>query len=182
MAKRLNKAQDSVTGMLSVSRIRGIMTREKKQEFTLKITQANKTGLVVILYEMTLAFLEDASAAFDAGDKAEFKKSIGKAKDCIDELIASLDLSYDIALKLHSLYFFYKRQLSTAAIQGKREPMEPVVDMLKELKKSYEKVASQDTSAPLMKNTQAVYAGLTYGKGSLNVDLADQGADRGFRI
>ena len=60
--------------------------------------------------------------------------------------------------------------------------MEPVVDMLKELKKSYEKVASQDTSAPLMKNTQAVYAGLTYGKGSLNVDLADQGADRGFRI
>ena len=182
MAKRLNKAQDSVTGMLSVSRIRGIMTREKKQEFTLKITQANKTGLVVILYEMTLAFLEDASEAFDAGDKAAFTKSIGKAKDCIDELSVFLELSYDTALKLHSLYFFYKRQLSTADIQGKRELMEPVVDMLKELKKSYEKVASQDTSAPLMKNTQAVYAGLTYGKGSLNVDLADQGADRGFRI
>ena len=81
------------------------MTKEKKQEFTLKITQANKTGLVVILYEMTLAFLEDASAAFDAGDKAEFKKSIGKAKDCIDELIASLDLSYDRSQAPQPLFF-----------------------------------------------------------------------------
>ncbi len=158
------------------------MTKEKKQEFTLRITQANKTGLVVILYDMTLAYLEDASVAFDEKDKAEYKKSIGKAKDCLDELIASLDLSYGIALNLHSLYFFYKRQLSTAAIQGKRELMDSVAGMLKELKQSYEKVASQDTSAPLMENTQAVYAGLTYGKGSLNVGLADQSADRGFRV
>ncbi len=158
------------------------MTKEKKQEFTLRITQANKTGLIVILYEMTLTFLEDALEELDTGKRAEFKKSIKKAKACLDELIESLDLSYDIALNLHSLYYFYKRQLSTAAVQGKKELVESVADMLKELKKSYEKVASQDNSAPLMQNTQAVYAGLTYGKGSLNVDLADQSTNRGFRI
>ena len=60
--------------------------------------------------------------------------------------------------------------------------MESVVNMLKELKQSYEQVASQDTSAPLVENAQVVYAGLTYGKGSLNVDLADQSTNRGFRI
>ncbi|MCI6812410.1 MAG: flagellar protein FliS [Lachnospiraceae bacterium] len=158
------------------------MTKEKKQEFTLRITQANKTQLIVILYEMTLAFLEDASLAFDTGDKQEYKKNVRKAKDCLDELIASLDLNYEIALSLHSLYYFYKRQLSSAAIQEKKELLKPVEDMLKELKQSYEKVASQDTSAPLMENAQVVYAGLTYGKGSLNVDLADQSTNRGFRI
>ena len=35
------------------------MTRELKQEFTLKISQANKTELAVILYEMLLAYLEE---------------------------------------------------------------------------------------------------------------------------
>ena len=39
------------------------MTNEKKQEYTRKITQANGTGLVVILYDMTLTFLEDAEKA-----------------------------------------------------------------------------------------------------------------------
>lgn len=158
------------------------MTKEKKQEFTLRITQANKTGLIVILYDMTLAFLEEAKEAFDEGNIQEYKKGLEKAEGCLDELINSLHLEYEIALTLHSLYYFYKRQLATARIQEKKELMEPVANMIKELKQSYEKIASQDTSAPLMENAQAVYAGLTYGKGSLNVNLADQGTNRGFRI
>ncbi|MBQ9990878.1 MAG: flagellar protein FliS [Lachnospiraceae bacterium] len=158
------------------------MTKEKKQEFTLRISQANKTGLIVILYDMTLAFLEEAGEAFDLGQMQNYKDGIKKAENCLDELVASLDLEYEIALTLHSLYYFYKRQLASARVQEKKELMEPVVKMIKELKQSYEQVASLDTSAPLMENAQTVYAGLTYGKGSLNVDLADQSTNRGFRI
>ena len=36
------------------------MTQEKKQEFTLKISQANKTQLITILYEMVIEYLNDA--------------------------------------------------------------------------------------------------------------------------
>ena len=36
------------------------MTKECKQQFTLRITQANKTELIVILYEMLLAYTQDA--------------------------------------------------------------------------------------------------------------------------
>ena len=43
------------------------MTTEKKQMFTRRITQANKTQLTVIVYEMLSAYLEDARAAHDAG-------------------------------------------------------------------------------------------------------------------
>ena len=39
------------------------MTKECKQQFTLRITQANATQLVVILYEMTLQYLADAEQA-----------------------------------------------------------------------------------------------------------------------
>ena len=39
------------------------MKKEEKQDFTLRITQANPTQLVVILYEMLLCYLEDAMQA-----------------------------------------------------------------------------------------------------------------------
>ena len=158
------------------------MTREKKQEFTLRITQANKTGLVVILYDMTLTFLEDAVMEFDKGNIMEYKKNIDGAKKCLDELLASLHSAYDISESLRGLYYFYKRELTSGAVQQKKEFVLPVMEMIKELKESYEKVASQDSSPPLMQNTQTVYAGLTYGKRSLNVNLADQGINRGFRV
>ena len=44
------------------------MTSELKQQFTLKISQANKTRLVVILYEMMLVYIEEARQANEAGD------------------------------------------------------------------------------------------------------------------
>lgn len=158
------------------------MTKEQKQEFTLRITQANKTGLVVILYDMTLTYLEDAIRGYNAENIAEYKENIVRAKNCIDELLNSLHMEYKLASVLKGLYYFYKRELTTAAVQENKELVIPVMEMIKELKESYEKIASQDTSAPLMENTQAVYAGLTYGRTSLNVNLADQGTDRGFRV
>ena len=41
------------------------MTKECKQQFTLRITQANSTQLIVILYEMTLQYLADGEQAVD---------------------------------------------------------------------------------------------------------------------
>ena len=158
------------------------MKKEKKQEFTLRITRANKTQLVVILYDMVLVYLEDSLEAFENEDYKEYKWNIERAKDCIDELLNSLHMEYEIAGILWGLYFFYKRELTTAAVQNKKELVLPVMQMIQELKESYEQISSQDTSAPIMENAQTVYAGLTYGRTSLNVDLSDQGTNRGFCV
>ena len=158
------------------------MKKEKKQEFTLRISKANKTQLVVILYDMVLEYLKDSLESLEKEDYKEFKWNIERAKDCIDELLNSLHLEYEIAGILRGLYFFYKRELSTAAITGHKEKVLPVMEMIQELKESYEKVSMEDTSAPIMENTQTIYAGLTYGKDSLNVSLSDQGTNRGICI
>ena len=158
------------------------MKKEKKQEFTLRITRANKTQMIVILYDMTLVYLEDSLEAFENNDYAAYKWNIERAKDCIDELLNSLHMEYEIAGVLKGLYFFYKRELTSAAIKKDREKVIPVMEMIQELKESYEKIETQDTSAPIMENAQAIYAGLTYGKDSLNVSLSDQGTNRGFCI
>jgi flagellar protein FliS len=39
-----------------------------------------------------------------------------------------------------------------------------------------------DVSAPIMENVQSIFAGLTYGKGNLVENLADQGSNRGYYI
>ena len=158
------------------------MNKDKKQEFTLKISNANKTEMVVILYDMTIEYLQDALEEFDANNVETFKWNIEKAKDCLDELLNSLHMEYEPAGVLKSLYFFYKREITTAEVRQIKEKIFPVIKMLQELKESYEKIASQDTSSPIMENTQTVYAGLTYGKNSLNIDLSDQSIDRGFRV
>lgn len=158
------------------------MKKEQKQEYILRITHANKTQLVVILYDMVLTYLEDSLTAFKNKDYIEYKWNINKAKECIDELLNSLHMEYEIAATLKSLYFFYKRELTTAAIQNKNELVLPIIQMIRELKQSYEQAVALDDSAPIMQNTQTVYTGLTYGKDSLNVDLSDQGMNRGFRV
>lgn len=158
------------------------MTKEKKQEFTLRITKANKSQMIVILYDMILQYLQDAISDYEKGKLKEYQKNVGYAKNCIDELLNSLNFQYEIANVLRGLYYFYKRELSTAAIQQKQELLPPVIKMIEELRKSFEQTAKEDQSAPIMENTQTVYAGLTYGKDSLNLNLSDQGSNRGFRV
>ena len=85
------------------------MTKELKQEFTLRITQANKTQLITILYEMVLLYLEEAKAAIDADDKTECKAAIRKIRGCMDELIASLHLEYELAQNLLQLYLYINK-------------------------------------------------------------------------
>ena len=63
------------------------MTKECKQQFTLRITQANATQLVVILYEMTLQYLADAE---QAAEDAQFLEAVRKTRGCINELLNSL--------------------------------------------------------------------------------------------
>ena len=57
--------------------------------------------------------------------------------------------------------------------------MEAVISRLHD---AYETISAEDDSAPLMANTQTVYAGLTYGKNRLAENLTDEGSSRGFRV
>ena len=67
------------------------MTKECKQQFTLRITQANSTQLIVILYEMTLQYLADGEQAVDDAGLVE---AVHRARGCIKELLNSLHREY----------------------------------------------------------------------------------------
>lgn len=157
------------------------MTKECKQQFTLRITQANKTELIVILYEMILAYIADAKEALASQEIPEFREALRKVRGCLRELNLSLNLDYELAGRLLSLYMYCNRELTKADIRKEEEPMEHVSMVIGKLLTAYRELAKQDTSAAVMQNSQTVYAGLTYDKNSLSENMADQGSNRGFR-
>ncbi len=156
------------------------MTKELKQEFTLRITQANKTQLITILYEMVLLYVDEAEDALSADDKTLFKAAVRKIRGCMNELTASLNFDYEIAQNLLQLYLYINRELVKASMHFDKENLEHVRMVIGELQKAYKQIESLDTSGPVMGNSQTVYAGLTYGKNTLTENISDPTVNRGF--
>lgn len=142
------------------------MTNERKKDFTMRITQANKTEMIVILYEMVLAYLDDAEDTFE--DRDAFKESIKKTRECMNELMNSLDYQFELSQMLFRLYVFIGKTLTAAVAHHVREPLAGVRAIIEKLHSAYQEVSNQDHSGSVMENTQTVYAGLTYGRRSLN--------------
>jgi len=153
------------------------MTDKEKKEFTRRITQANKSGLVVILYEMYLIYIEDAISA--ENNRPEFRESIRKARGCINELMNSLDFDYELSYNLLQLYIYVNKEMAGADVRKTAEPLIICKKIMSSLLEAYKQVSVLDTSGSVMENTQSVYAGLTYGRGELTESMADQG-NRGF--
>lgn len=159
------------------------MTKEIKQEFTLRITQANKTQLITILYEMVLLYLNEAEDALDADEKRAYKNAIRKIRDCMNELTMSLHLEYELARNLLQLYLYISRELVQASIHYEKENLEHIRSIIKQLHKAYKQIEPQDVSGPVMGNTQTVYAGLTYGRNNtLTESINDPAGNRGFCV
>ena len=157
------------------------MTKEQKQEYTLRITKANRSQLIVIVYELALSYLDTAIMAFDEGDQETFKNNASYAGKCVGDLLEALDFNYEPSYPLMRIYVFISKEISLAPIRKDKEGLVNARRLLAKLKKSFDDIAAQDDSAPLMSNTQEVYAGLTYGKGSLN-ESVDSASNRGFRV
>lgn len=157
------------------------MTKEAKQEFTLRISQANGTQMVVILYDMFLVYLDDAKTALAADENTVFHEAVRKARGCLNELLQSLNLKYEPAGALQQLYLFCIRRLATGEAKKEERSFKEIERVIKPLRDAYDKISSQNPAGPVMQNSQMVYAGLTYGRGQLNENLADQGALRGMK-
>ena len=75
-----------------------------------------------------------------------------------------------------------KNTLRAAYISGETEGLKDVLDKLKRLKDSYDKIADTDKSGPVMVHTQSVLTGMTYSKDRILDDLTNECSNRGFRV
>lgn len=157
------------------------MTSEEKRQFTARISQANKSELVVILFELFDYCIGQAEEGFESDDLKKADKYLKSAKGCVSELRGSLDLKYEISYNLHSIYSFVNRQLTASIVKRELVNIDNVKENMEKLHNAFEEVAKKDTSKGVVQNSQQVYAGLTYGKGTLNEVFMNNEATRGFK-
>ena len=157
------------------------MQKEQIQEFTSKIALSNRTGLTVVTYEILFAYLLDAKSALKEERFSDYKQALRQAQRCISELMVTLDFSYELANELYRIYAYGKELLAKAMYKRSEEEIAECESLLKMLHASFVEVAKTDRSAPLMQNTQQVYAGYTYGRNDVN-SSSDENPSRGFFV
>ena len=157
------------------------MKKEAIQEYATRVSQASKSDLIVILYEMILTELKEGKDAFQENDLLSYEKNLKQAQKYLVELMGSLNYTYELSLELLSLYIFVNERIITALMKKEPTYIDSAESIMDKLLVGFEGVSKADNSGPAMKNTQQVYAGLTYDKGKLNETYLDPNDNnRGF--
>ncbi len=148
-----------------------------KQYYTRRIANANRTGMVVLTYEIALQYLSDAR---DAKTHEEFEEAVRMARRCVEQLREALDYKYGLSFTLVRLYDFITIEMDKAIYRRDASCFEESGKILETMHNSFEKIQDQDQSAPLMQNAEAVYSGMTYGRNGANEST--DGVNRGFTV
>ena len=156
------------------------MTKDQIQTFTFRISRANKTEMITILYDMAAQYLTDALNDLKKGKEKEFRLFVNRAKDVISELMASVNVQTELGRNFLKLYIFYKETLTKAYLDYDTAAAEHVLKMMKSLSAGYSEAAKKDLSGPVMSNTENVYTGLTYNRHMTNENFVDNGDNRGY--
>lgn len=149
----------------------------------MRVAQASKSELIVIMYEMAVKYIDDGTEALQAGNVQEFRVNIKRAKAVVNELASVLDLRFSVSSNLLALYTYMNNVMVKSDITLKTDDLIRVRAMLEKLHTAFGKVSEQDNTEPLMKNVQQVYSGLTYSRNSLNDSYANASdLKRGYRV
>ncbi len=158
------------------------MTQDQIQTYTLRVSQASPCELVVIMYDIILDDVRNAREAKNAGNEKQYQDDLIHAGKFVNELMDALDFSQPVSFRLMSLYIYVNKMLVKARINKKWDSLNDVELVIEKLRAGFDGIKNQDTTGPVMQNVQQVYAGLTYGKGTLNETyLNAQDYNRGFK-
>lgn len=157
------------------------MNSAKVKDFQNKIVNAGQGDLLLITYEMLFVSIEEAIEGIEQDKDDLFNQSMVRAHRLLRELSDNLNFIYDVSKDLMSIYIYINKELIEASLHLDTEPLIRSLDVLKVLYNGFDEVNEVDEKKPIIKNSQRVYAGLTYGKGTLNETVYNQNTSRGFK-
>lgn len=158
------------------------MTKEQINEFTLRTTQSNHSGLVLVLFDMEKVYLDDSLEAFADEDIEGYLKNLELAKRVHNELMDCINPKDPLGKKMLSVLRFIYGRFISSYIKKEPQELDRCQNMMYKFREAFSHIHDLDEDEPVMKNAHQVYAGLTYGKGTLNESI--QGTDysnRGFK-
>ena len=113
------------------------MDKKVLQEFATRVTQANPSELVVVIYEAAIASMKEGKKALCDQKIEEARKELERARGMLDELMRSLDMQYSISHYLRQLYIFAYRELCQSVALRQPERVDHAMDILEQLLPSF---------------------------------------------
>ena len=114
------------------------MKSDSIKTYSYRVSQASKSDLIVILYDIAIESVQDAQAAYREKNDDE---------------------GHDVTV------------------------LDTVISMLSKLRRSFYEVSRQDTTGPVMRNAEQVYAGLTYSNMGTSTEIAENASgNRGYTV
>ena len=113
------------------------MENELKKDFTRRLSQCNSGEMIVIIYDIFFAYVDDIRQAHCKGDHDGQKDAIRNAQSVLDELIGSLNFSYPISHNLYKLYMFCKNELSRAMYENRLDGVQEAEHIMHRLYTSF---------------------------------------------
>lgn len=107
------------------------------------IMTASPVDLIVMLYDECVKQLRIANVALEKKNYAEANKACKHAQDILTELISSLDLKFDIARNLMSIYEFMLHEIIDINIKKDAKGIKPIIDMLENLREAWAQIRKQ---------------------------------------
>jgi len=114
------------------------------------VVTSNRVGIIVMLYEGAINFLEAAVKRIEIDDIPGKGLYLDKTSAIISELICALDLKEggEIAVNLEKLYNYMLGELTEANMANDSMPVKRVISLMKELKTGWDEAARQSCSDP----------------------------------
>ena len=142
------------------------MTKEEKNVFSLRIANSSKTELIVITYDIIVNYVDAAVYAYSVDDLDLVVFNLQKAKQFINNLSSCLNFEYGISYELMNIYIYVNNCLVRDIAKRNPETADTIKSVIEKLRASFDVVSAKDTSGKVMKNSEKVYVGYTYGRTS----------------
>lgn len=152
------------------------------EDYVARIANASPLDLVIINYEIILDYINASRNSFDEPEDFDF--NITKAKQFLNELRVSLDMQYEIAKHLMSLYHYVDQELCYCQFNKNIAHLDEATKILTQLLEGWTTVSEmnmEQDNTPVMGNTEQLYAGLTYGKDGRLQEYVETDNKRGFK-
>ena len=156
------------------------MTQEAKSIYTSRITNANATGIIDILFDMLFDDLADSEKAAEIKDFDALRESISHGKLVLSHLKDALDFKYELSYQLYPLYTFAQNSMEKTFFRGDPKGVNDAKKVISPLRDAFKEIAKNDNSPKVMQHTENMVAGMTYGRNDLNMTDASYDRNRGF--
>lgn len=113
---------------------------QASQNYTDQIgVTATPEELLLLLLNAEIKNVRIAILCIEAGKVPEAHEKLTKAQSIIDELICSLNWSYEISKELASIYTFIKKELVLANVKKDAEKLKKLLPIITDMRDTWEK-------------------------------------------